>query len=119
MALSPIDRYKDQLLAYGLGQGGIQSPTEKTFTAPVSGGSVQRKMRSGIGGSVGSRRSPFSEEGAGLFVEDLSPYRSFNYTHYNSYYRSSSTKPFKILFLRKTQKEILDNNRQMTSQNCF
>ena len=75
MALSPIDKYKDQLLAYGLGQGGIQSPTEKTFTAPVSGGPIQRKMRSGIGGSIGSRRSPFSEEGAGLIVEDLSPYK--------------------------------------------
>jgi hypothetical protein len=75
MALSPIDKYKNQLLAYGLGQGGIQSPTKKTFTAPVSGGPIQRKMRSGIGGSIGSRRSPFSEEGAGLIVEDLSPYK--------------------------------------------
>ena len=75
MARSTIDRYKDQLLAYGLGQGGISSPTEKTFTAPVGGGPIQRKMRSGIGGSIGSRRSPFSEDGAGLIVEDLSPYR--------------------------------------------
>jgi len=62
MALSPQRRYQDELKRYGLGLGGRQSPSKLTFDAPVKGGSVQRKLRGGIGSS-GAMRTPFAEDG--------------------------------------------------------
>lgn len=62
MALSPQRRYQDELKRYGLGLGGLQSPSKLTFDAPVKGGSVQRKLRGGIGSS-GAMRTPFAEDG--------------------------------------------------------
>lgn len=64
MALSPQRRYQNELKRYGLGLGGIQTPSKLTFDAPVKGGSVQRKLRGGIGSS-GAMRTPFAEDGAG------------------------------------------------------
>ncbi len=70
MALSPQRRYQDELKRYGLGLGGIQSPSKLTFDAPVKGGSVQRKLRGGIGSS-GAMRTPFAEDGAGAAGYDF------------------------------------------------
>lgn len=70
MALSPQRRYQDELKRYGLGLGGIQSPSKLTFDAPVKGGSVQRKLRGGIGSS-GAMRTPFAEDGAGAVGYDF------------------------------------------------
>lgn len=70
MALSPQRRYQDELKRYGLGLGGIQSPSKLTFDAPVKGGSVQRKLRGGIGSS-GAMRTPFAEDGAGSAAYDF------------------------------------------------
>ncbi|MDB4350115.1 hypothetical protein OAA57_00875 [bacterium] len=70
MALSPQRRYQDELKRYGLGLGGIQSPSKLTFDAPVTGGSVQRKLRGGIGSS-GAMRTPFAEDGAGPAAYDF------------------------------------------------
>ena len=75
MGLSPQKRYQNELARYGLGLGAaLTSPTKLPFDAPVKGGSVQRKLRGGIGSS-GAMRTPFAEEGAGLIVENLSPYK--------------------------------------------
>ena len=62
MAREPLRKYQTELSRYGLGLGGIGSPSKARFDAPLKSGSIKRSLKSGIG-SAGPLRTVFAEEG--------------------------------------------------------
>ena len=62
MAREPLRKYQTERSRYGLGLGGIGSPSKARFDAPLKSGSIKRSLKSGIG-SAGPLRTVFAEEG--------------------------------------------------------
>ena len=62
MAREPLKKYQTELSRYGIGLGGIGSPSKARFDVPLKSGSIKRRMKGGIGSS-GPFRTIFAEEG--------------------------------------------------------
>ena len=62
MAREPLKKYQTELSRYGIGLGGIGSPSKALFDVPLKSGSIKRRMKGGIGSS-GPFRTIFAEEG--------------------------------------------------------